>query len=72
MRDVYKVITDTADRIPAAYDMRAGDIRAIMGEPDGMTKEDRKRLYDAVCNAFVFGYAMGARATIKNMEGARK
>ncbi len=65
MRDVNKIISETEPRIPAAYDMNASQIRELMGVQEGMNQEDLHRLYNAVCNAFVYGFAMGTRAAKK-------
>ena len=70
MRNVDKIISETENKIPAAYDMNASQIRELMGVQEGMSQEDLHRLYEAVCNAFVYGFAMGTRAAAR--KGAVK
>ena len=65
MRDVNKIITETETKIPSSYDLNASQIRELMNPREGMKQEDLHRLYEAVCNAFVYGFAMGSRATAK-------
>ena len=64
--DVIKTIHDYVkkDKINSRYSISSGQINFIANLPEG--------LCDKICDAFIFGYAQGAKATKAEMKNKFK
>ena len=56
MRNVAKVISESRDKINPYYDLCAGELNQLYDVAE-------KSVAHALCDAFVFGYEMGNRAS---------